>query len=229
MSRVRRGGLLICAAIFAVACGGGTLPTVAPATESPSTPAPTVASTVAPATDEPTPEVTAEPTVEATAEPTIDPDVLDPGLSDAGVVGRVTITGDSRLDVSRDGTYDVIGVAADGFGSDCSYSFDGEEFTAVAYNDSADSEQIRHMAVTVAASNIPEGDETVSGIEDGRVYMEFMTEEFFGSAYRADTADDDRTSVTINVTRSGDEVTFDYSGFTWDQVDLTGSMVCGSV
>lgn len=215
------------AALFAVACGGGTQPTVAPptraavATPAPATDAPAteVPTTDAPATDAPSDEPTVEPT-------TGTGDELDPSLSDAGVVGRGTITGDSRLDVSRDGTYDIVGVADHGFGSGCEASFDGEEFIAVAYDDDAPDGQLRQMGVTVAASDVPETDETVSAIEDGGVYMEFASENFFGTAYSADQADDDRTSATINVTRSGDRLTFDFSGNTWDEVDMTGLVVC---
>jgi len=211
------------AALLAVACGGGNQPTTAPSTTSTNpSPLPTTATqTSAPATDQPTDQ----PTAELTAAPS---GGLDPSLSDEGVVGRITITGDARRDESRDGTYEIIGGTADGFDSSCGYSLD-DEFTAVAWDDDAPEGQIRQMAVTVAAANIPEGDETISGIEDGRVYTEFMSENFFGTAYSADAADDDRTSVTVDVTRIGDGLVFDYTGLTWDQVEFTGQMACAEI
>ena len=228
MSLLRRGSLLVAAGLFAVACGGASTPSSAPATTSTNpTPAPTTATeTTAPATDQPTAEATAEPTAEATPEATTGSDVLDPSQSDAGVVGRATISGDSRTDVIRDGTWDIVGVAEDGFGSGCSTSFDGEEFIATAYDDDAPEGEVMRLGVTVAASDIPEGDEVVSGIEDGGVNIDFQSEEFFGSSYSADTEDDDRTSVTIGVTRSGDQLTFDFNGLTWDGVEITGLVVC---
>ena len=225
MSLIRRGGLVMAAGLFAVACGGGPAPTAAPATSatSPTPAATTVTETSAPATDQPTEQPTAEATAEATSGPS---ESLDPSQSDAGIVGRATISGDSRTDVIRDGTWDIVGVAEDGFGSGCSPSFDGEEFIASAYDDDAPEGEVTRMGVTVAASDIPEGDEVVSGIEDGGVNIEFQSEEFFGSSYSADKEDDDRTSVTIGVTRSGDQLTFDFNGLTWDGVEITGLIVC---
>jgi hypothetical protein len=214
------------AGLLAVACGGGTTPTTAPATTSINpTPAPTTATeTTAPATQQPTAEATAEPTAEATTGPS---ESLDPSQSDASVVGRVTISNDTRG--GRDGTWDIVGVKDDGFISGCSYSFDGDEFTAVAFYDDAPDGQIRHMAVTVTSDNVPDADYTVTDIQDGRVYIDFMSESGFGTAYVADTDDDDRTSVTVSVTKSGDLLTFDYDGLTWDQIPFVGQMVCGEI
>jgi hypothetical protein len=142
-------------------------------------------------------------------------------------VGRVIISNDERG--HRDGTWDIVGVADDGFGSGCSYSFDGDEFTAVAWYDDAPEGQIHQFAVSVAADNIPETDDTVTGIEDGRVYIDFVSESGFGTAYVADTSDDDRTSVAIDVTRTGDQLTFEFDGLTWDQTPFTGQMICAEI
>ena len=225
MSLVRRAGLLMAAGLFAVACGGGGQPTTAPSTNSTNpTPAATTATeTSGPATEQPSAGATAESTAAATA----GTGVLDPSQSDANVVGRVKITNDERG--HRDGTYDIVGVKDDGFISGCSYSFEGDEFTAVAFYDAAPEGQIHQMAVVVSSDNIPDGDDTVTGIEDGRAYIDFVSESGFGTAYVGEPENDDRTSVSIDVTRSGDLLTFDYDGLTWDQIPFTGQMVCGEV
>jgi len=217
---------LVATALIVFACGGaGATPAPAssqpassvPATSAPATaPASTPAETVAPASDVPS---------EA---PSIEPgSSLDPSAGDAGVVGRVTISNDERG--HRDGTWDIVGVKDDGFGSGCSYSFEGDEFTAVAWYDDAPDGQIHQMAVTVAADNVPDGDDTTAGIEDGRVYIDFVSESGFGTAYVGEPQDDDRTSVTIGVTRSGDQLTFDFDGLTWDHIPFTGQMICADI
>jgi hypothetical protein len=32
--------------------------------------------------------------------------------------------------------------------------------------------------------------------------------------------------VTVDVTRGGDQLTFDFDALTWDQVPFTGEMIC---
>ena len=70
---------------------------------------------------------------------------LDPSRSDAGVVARVTLVNDTSG--NRTGTYDVIGVLADG--SECSPSFDGTEYSAVAWVSAAPNGQIHRFSISV--------------------------------------------------------------------------------
>src|SRR5688572_24196026 len=94
-------------------------PTAAPVTAAPATPAPP---TPAPATDAP-----------ATDAPPTPSEGLDPSLSDAGVVGRITINGEERdPGRPRNGTHDIIGTAADG--SRCGPSEIDDGYTAVAWH-----------------------------------------------------------------------------------------------
>ena len=192
-------------------------PTDVPVTEAPATDAP---ATDIPPTDEPPTEapVTGAPATVAPGS------TLDPSLSDAGVVGRMTLSGDQRFE-GRDGTYDILGVDADG--SYCSVGFDGEEYTAVAYHYAAPEGQIRHMFVVVPSSTIPAGDgESVQGIPDGRAGADFASESGFGTLYYGDATEPDEGTSTINVTRVGEGLVFEFEGVTWDNVAFSGEMRC---
>lgn len=190
-----RAALLFLLAAFVTACGGAANPT------------PTGAPT-------PTAAPTSAPTSAAS---------LDPSLSDAGVVGRATITGDTRA--GRDGTYEVIGVDADG--SSCGVSFEGDEFTANATNESAPEGQVRLIAVTIPSEDVPAGDgQQTAGVSDGRVAIDFASGSFIGTLYSGEPVDDERTSASIDVTRQGTMLVFDYQGTTWDSINFSGRLIC---
>ncbi len=200
-------------------------PTDAP-TEAP-TDAPTDAPTTeptAPPTEIPTGEPTAPPTVEPSTEPTNGTGELDPSLSDAGIVARVALSGDSRGS-DRDGTYEVIAVDADGSG--CSFTFDGDEYQAVAYDLTTDPDQVQRLSVTVPADAIPESDGDTSGV-DGRVSFDFNAESFSGLTYTGDSSAEDGSSSTIDVNRSGETLTFTFDSTTWDDATFTGQLVCAA-
>ncbi len=234
MTRIHR-ALMAGALLLVAACGGGGLPTAAPTSEATSGPSSTPGATAtATATATPTaaaptdaPTDAATPTPEATA--SVAPSAtsgasLDPSQSDAGIVGRVTITGDTRS--GRDGTHDIIAVDADG--SDCSQGF-SDDFTAIAWYDEAPEGMIHWMSVSVLGTNIPDEDGTTSDVTDGRIWIDFVSEDFGGTAYSADTADDERTSATIDVTRAGETLVFDFEATTWDDIPFSGQMVCAGV
>ncbi len=208
-----RAALLFLLAAFVTACGGPANPTPTPTTPG-STQAPSQVPTGAPSAPTATP--TSAPTSAAS---------LDPGLSDAGVVGRATVTGDTRAD--RDGTYEIIGVAADG--SSCEISFAGDEFTANATNESAPEGQVRLIAVTIPSEDVPAGDGgQKTGVPDGRVNIDFVSSSFIGTTYSGDPAEDDRTSASIDVTRQGTMLVFDYQGTTWDAISFSGQLICAN-
>lgn len=151
------------------------------------------------------------------------PASLDPGQSDAGVVGRATVSGDGRAD--RDGTYDIAGSSADG--SVCEQSFSGDEFLANATDESAVNGQLRAMFVSVPVDALPGGDgESSSDITTGRAGFDFKSDEFAGTLYVGEPQDDERTTVSIDVTQTGTDIVFDFSATTWDGVMLTGQLVC---
>lgn len=151
---------------------------------------------------------------------------LDPDQSDAGVVGHATVGGDGRAD--RDGTYDIVGTAADG--SVCERSFSGDEFLANATNESAANGEIRAMFVSVRADELPDSDgQTIDGLEDGRAGVDFKSDSFVGTLYVGEPLDDDRTTVSISVTQSGSDLIFDFTATTWDGVEVSGQMICADV
>lgn len=210
-----------------LACTGAGTPTSAPATSQPATAAP---ATAAPATDEPATDAPATdaPATDAPATgapATADPgSPLDPSLSDAGIVGRVTIPADTRDE--RSGTHDIIGREGHGFGTDCAYNFEGDRFTAVAWDDDAANGAIWQMSVSVPTDSMPANDgEQRMGITNGVVYVDFRSESGFGTAYTGD-AEDDNGSSSIDIAVSGDIVTFDFEATTWDNIDFSGQMVC---
>lgn len=228
MIKIRSFGLLI-ASLFVVACGGGG-PTTAPATVSmtpvPATSAPATQApaTQAPATAAPVTEApaTQAPATEAPASG-VPGDDLDPSLSDAGVVGRVTISNDSRG--SRDGVHDIIGVADDG--SSCAVSFEGDVFTAVAWYDDAPDGQIHQMGVSLDPSLVPTTEGPPASTNEGSVYIDFVSESGFGTAYSGSSAQENGGSSLIIVSLDGDTLALDYEGTTWDGVDFEGQMLCG--
>lgn len=151
---------------------------------------------------------------------------LDPSLSDAGVVGRVTLANDTRNGWT--GTHEIIGLASDG--SDCSYSTDGDEFTALAWHNSAPDGMIHQMAVTVPTDEMPSNDgEQRAGIADGRVYVDFVSASGFGTAYSGDATTEGAGSVTLAVSQSGSTLTFTFTGATWDAIDFSGQMICAGM
>lgn len=232
MSHLHAIGLFLVGAL-AAACGGQVVSpaptgvaTPPAATQPPSTPpavseAPTSA---LPSPDPATAEPTAEPPTEA---PSLAPGAsLDPLLSDAGVVGRMTIDGAERdPGEPRNGTHDVIGAATDG--SSCTTSFDGAEYAAVAYDTTAPAGSIRQMFVVVPAEAIPAAvGETSLDIADGRAGADFGSETGFGTLYYGDATEPDEGSATIDVTRYAYGLVFDFEGVTWDGVTFSGQMVC---
>ena len=214
MSLIRRVTLLMSVALVAVACAGGQ-PTNPPASQ----PAPSVApGTAAPGSA--APQIPA-----ASPQPTSAPGAsLDPTLSDAGIVARVTVSNDTRG--GRDGTYDVIGLGADG--SDCSVTFEGDEFIAVAWYDDAPNGQIHRFGVSVPAASVPESDGEVLDIGDGGVSFDFVSESGFGTTYSGAAGRENEGSSTIDVTRAGTALTFDFEGVTYDDVNFVGQMICAA-
>ena len=193
MSVLRFVCLLAAAALFA-ACGGAT-PSAAPSTA---------------------------PTIAPTGAPTVAPS-LDPSQSDAGVVGRATVSGDDRGE--RDGTYEIVGVQADG--SSCATSFEGDEFVAAALDESAVDGEVRQMFVAIRSAELPAADgETTDAIEDGRAGFDFKSDSFIGTLYVGEPLEDERTTVSIDVTQSGSDLIFDFSATTWDGIALSGQMIC---
>ena len=147
---------------------------------------------------------------------------LDPSRSDAGVVARVTLVNDTFG--NRTGTYDVVGVAADG--SDCSPSFDGTEYSAVAWVDDAPNGQIHRFSVSVNAEDIPETDGTTAGIDDGRVSLDFVSETMIGTQYTGDATQENRGSSIIDVTRIGPSLVFDFEAQTYVGMPFHGQVIC---
>lgn len=211
---LRRPGLFVSAALF-VACTGGQ-PTTPPSTPVPSSPP---IATVVPSTETPSAAPgTATPSTAPSTEPGAS---LDPSLSDAGIVARVTLTNDTRG--GRDGTHDIIGLGSDG--SSCSFTFEGDEFIAVAWYTAAPNGQIHSFGITVAAADVPAEDGSTTDIADGGVSFDFKSSSGFGTSYTGATRDNE-SSATIDVTRAGTSLTFDFDGVTYDGVNFAGQMIC---
>ncbi len=204
------------------------VPTVAPSvTAVPTmepTGQPTSASTAAP-TAPPTAAPTTPPTAEPSPEPTGDGGNLDPSLSDAGIVVRVTLSDDSR-GFERDSTYDIIAVSEDG--SYCSFTFDGEDYQAVAYDLSTEVEQVQRISVTIPWDSIPEGDGDTRDV-DGRVSFDFNSESFVGMTYTGDASQENEGASTIDVDRVGEKLTFTFDSTTWDDATFDGQLVCATL
>lgn len=142
---------------------------------------------------------------------------LDPASSDAGVVGCVTLAND--LAGSRDGTYGIIGVAADA--SSCRVSLDGSEFTAVALNHSAPT--VTRLSVTVPIGSLQQVEGGAAGIS-GRVSFEFAGA-FPDSTYTGDAGQDDGQSI-IAIEWGAGRLTFDFTGVTAADAVFAGKVVC---
>ena len=170
-------------------------------------------------------QATAAPTTRASAppNPTAPPlATLDPSRSDAGVFGRVTIDNDTRAD--RNGVYDIYGVDDDG--SECSGAFEEPDYIVVAYDEDAADGYLRQLGVSVAAADIPEEDGIIYGIANGGVSFDFASETGFGTTYSGNSTRENQGSSTIDVTRSGAGLVFDFTGVTYDAVTFTGTLVC---
>jgi hypothetical protein len=146
---------------------------------------------------------------------------LDPAQSDAGVVGEATLPNDTRG--GRTGTHSIVGQAS--AASDCSTSFEGTEFTAVAWIDDAQDGQLARLSVTVPNADVPGADGRTEGI-DGRVSFDFRSESGFGTLYTGDSSGDNEGSSSIDVERQGDRLSFTFTGVTWDEVEFSGRMAC---
>ncbi len=139
-------------------------------------------------------------------------------------VARVTLTGDSR-GFERDGTYEIIALAADASG--CSFTFDGDEYQAVAYDLSTEIDQVQRLSVTVPAEVIPESDGDTTGV-DGRVSFDFNAESIFGMTYTGDASQDEEGSSTTEINRAGETITFTFDSTTWNDATFTGQLVCAA-
>jgi len=220
---------LLTVPLLIVACTTApAAPTTAPSA-APSA-APTNVPTVAPSVTavpngEPTGQPTSAPTAEPSPEPTGDGGNLDPSLSDAGIVARVTLSDDSR-GFERDGTYDIIAVSEDG--SYCSFTFDGEDYQAVAYDLSTEVEQVQRISVTIPWDSIPEGDGDTRDV-DGRVSFDFDSESFVGMTHTGDASQENEGASTIDVDRVGEKLTFTFDSTTWDDATFDGQLVCATL
>jgi hypothetical protein len=158
---------------------------------------------------------------------------LDVTQSDSGVAGRFTIAngvGEGSLrPYDRTGTHEILGRAADG--SECSFSFSGDTFGAVAWYDDAPNEMLHQLTVVVPADEMPSNDgEQRAGIADGRVYADFASDQGFGTAYSGDLNEESNGGTsTIDIAQDGDTVTFSFTGTTWDKIDFSGQLICTGV
>lgn len=222
---------LLAGLMLAAACSAGA-PSASPsAPGTPSAAPPTSTTPPSSASAAPTATASFAPSVAPSESPSDAPSVaptggagatLDPSQSDAGVVGEITITNDERA--GRDGTHLIVGLDADG--SSCSANFDGETYTAVAWYDEAPNGLLHQMAVVVGIDDIPTAEGETTADIDGRVYADFVSESGFGTAYVGDASDDPTTSATIDVTRVGEGLVFNFEVSTWDAIQVTGQMVC---
>jgi hypothetical protein len=134
----------------------------------------------------------------------------------------VTITGDTYA--HRDGTHEIVGLADDG--SSCSPNLSEPTYTAVAWYDDAPIGKIHRFSVSVPSSDIPTEDGTTTGIEDGGVSFDFVSASGIGTQYTGAAGRPNEGSSTINVTRSGDSLIFDFEGQTYVSVMFAGEMIC---
>ena len=166
---------------------------------------------------QPTPDRSATPQVTPPPLPT-----LDPSRSDAGIYGRVTLDNDSRAD--RNSVYDIYGVVADG--SECSGAFEEPDYTVAAYDDGAADGYVRRLGITVAATDIPDSEGEKTHVTNGGVSFDFASQTAFGTTYSGNATRENEGSSTIDVTRSGAGLAFDFSGVTYDAVTFSGQLVC---
>jgi hypothetical protein len=155
---------------------------------------------------------------------------LDPSQADSGIAGRFTIPDDTRVfSDGFTGTHEVLGREADG--SDCSYGFSGDTFTANAEYDDAPVGMLYELLVSVSADEMPANDgEQRTGIQDGRVRADFNSESGIGGSYGGAATDtSDPGMSTIDVAVDGTTYTFTFTGETWDHVAFSGQVICTGV
>ena len=203
-------------AVLIAACGGGGTSTQAPASPRSSTPASdTPTASLAPESTEPSSAPTAGISVPPGAS-------LDPTQSDAGIAARVTITNDTRA--GRDGTYDIYGLDEDG--SECSGAFE-DDYLVVAWYDDAPDDQLRRFSVSVEKEDIPAEDGSTTAITHGGVSFDFAGAIMgSGVTYTGNSTVENEGSSTIDVTRSGVSLTFDFEAVTRDGVNFSGQLIC---
>jgi hypothetical protein len=143
-------------------------------------------------------------------------------LSDAGIGAIVTISNDSSG--GRDGTHVIYGVDADG--SECDGSFEEPDFIVVAWADEAPIGQMHRFGISVMAEDVPEADGTTADIEDGGVSFDFVSESGIGTQYTGNATRENEGSSTIDITREGSTLTFDFVGETFAGVDFEGQFIC---
>jgi hypothetical protein len=205
-----RPALALVAVLLAAACGG----------PGPTGPAPASPAPAGTPSDTPAPEAT--PATPPAGTPAAGPDGgLDTALSDAGVVGQATLPDDTRG--GRTGTHVIVGQRAAGSG--CTYSFDGTEFTAVAWVDDAAEGELARLSVTVPTDDVPRQDGRTEGI-DGRVSFDFASESGFGALYTGDSSSANEGRSSIDANRLGVLLSFDFEGVTWDDVAFSGQLLC---
>ncbi len=220
MTRIHR-ALMAGALLLVVACGGGqptTAPTAQPTSASTATPGATLTAATPTDAATPTAEITASVAPNATSGAS-----LDPSQSDAGIAARVTIVNDTRLG-GRDGTHDIYAVADDG--SECSGSFDEPDFVVVAWYDDAPDGMIHRFGIGVGADDIPTADGTTADVTDGGVSFDFVSPTGFGTTYSGNSTVENEGTSTIDITRSGSTLTFDFEGVTYDNANFAGQFVC---
>lgn len=192
--------LLVLLVVAAAACGGSTT-TPPPQAGTPTTSAPSAAPSAAPVGS------------------------LDPTQSDAGIAASVTISNDSGGE--RDGTHVIYGVDADG--SECDGSFEEPDYTVVAWHEDAPIGQIHRFGISVAADDVPDADGETTDLDQARVSFDFVSESGFGTQYTGDATSPDEGSATVDITRVGDSLTFDFSGTTSDGVNFEGQFLCEEI
>ena len=85
------------------------------------------------------------------------------------------------------------------------------------------------MFVVVSPDDIPAADGSTTDITDGRAGADFNSETGFGTLYYGDATEESEGNATIDVTRIGDLLIFDYAGVTWDDISFSGQMICAEV
>lgn len=239
MLLIRRVSLAVCAvasAVAVVACSAAapaasqrspveSMPRMTVA--GPTALAPSAAASVPVATGVPSSAAASnEPSAQASGEPRTTPvpgSSLDPDLSDSGIAARVTIENDTRG--GRTGTHEILGVADDG--SECSQTFEGDEFSAVAWYDDAPAGMIHQFSVSMPIDELPANPgESRRAITDGSVYIDFVSDSGFGTAYGGSVDKGDGSSSIIDVTQTDEWLVFDFTATTWDKINFSGQLIC---
>ena len=73
---------------------------------------------------------------------------------------------------------------------------------------------------------MPAADGSTTDITDGGVSFDFVSETGFRTQYTGDATRENEGSATIDVTRAGTSLTFDFEGVTYDGVNFAGQMTC---